>query len=198
MDKAKRRRLEAKGWKIGDVKEFLGLTPEEATYIEMTRNPTAQLTDIDHQLLRSAITLARRSREHGNHPFGAVLADENGRVVLEAENTVLTGPDSTGHAETNLMRLASNKLSPEALARCTLYTSTEPCPMCAGAIYWGGVGRVVYALGQAGLYDLIGPGADRLLLPCRDVFGRGVRPIQVIGPALEDEALQVHLGFWVK
>jgi tRNA(Arg) A34 adenosine deaminase TadA len=156
------------------------------------------MNDIDLQLLRSAIALARRSREHGNHPFGAVLADENGRVVFEAENTVVTGTDCTGHAETNLMRLASKELSPAALARCTLYTSTEPCPMCAGAIYWGGVGRVVYALSQAGLYGLIGPGGDRLLLACRDVFGRGARPIEVIGPALEDEALQVHVGFWVQ
>jgi tRNA(adenine34) deaminase len=62
------------------------------------------------------------------------------------------------------------------------------------------LGRVVYALGQAGLYELTGPGGDRLLLACRDVrvSGRGVRPIEVIGPALEEEALQVHLGFWVK
>jgi tRNA(Arg) A34 adenosine deaminase TadA len=155
------------------------------------------VNDIDLRLLRSAIALARRSLEHGNHPFGAVLADEYARVVLEAENTVVTGPDCTGHAETNLMRLASNQLSLEALARGTLYTSTEPCPMCAGAIYWGGVGRVVYALDQASLYDLIGPGGDRLPLACRDVFGQGLRPIEVIGPALAGEALQVHLGFWV-
>jgi tRNA(Arg) A34 adenosine deaminase TadA len=157
------------------------------------------MTNTDRQHLRTAIAIARRSREHGNYPFGAVLADENGRVVLEAENTVVTGPDCTGHAETNLMRLASHQLSPEALARCTLYASSEPCPMCAGAIYWGGVGRVVYALDKAGLDDVIGPGGNRLLLTCRDVFGQGVRPIEVIGPALEleDEALQVHLGFWV-
>ena len=164
----------------------------------MTQNLIGRLNDVDLQLLRSAIAIARRSREHGNHPFGAVLADASGRVVLEAENNVVTGPDCTGHAETNLMRLASKELSPAALARCTLYTSTEPCPMCAGAIYWGGVGRVVYALGQAGLYTLAGPGGDRLVLACRDVrvSARGARPIEVIGPALEEEALQVHVGFW--
>ena len=61
-------------------------------------------TDIAH--LRTAIEVAQKAREHGNHPFGAILVDENDRVVLEAENTVVTERDCTGHAETNLMRLA--------------------------------------------------------------------------------------------
>jgi tRNA(Arg) A34 adenosine deaminase TadA len=68
--------------------------------------------------------------------------------------------------------------------------------MCSGAIFWGGVGRVVFALGQKGLYDLMGPGGDRLLLPCREVFARGNRALEVLGPALEAEALEVHRGFW--
>ena len=109
------------------------------------------MNDIDRQLLRQAIDVARRARAHGNHPFGAVLADEQGHVLLEAENTVNTEHDCTGHAELNLMRLASRQFSASALSRCTLYTSTEPCPMCAGSIFWGGVGRVVYALSEEGL-----------------------------------------------
>jgi len=151
-------------------------------------------TDNDH--LHSAIAIARRSRDHGNHPFGALLAGPDGQVLLEAENTVVTGPDCTGHAETNLMRLASRQFAADFLAGCSLYTSTEPCPMCSGAIFWGGVGRVVFALGQQALYDLIGPGGDELLLSCRDVFARGSRTIEVLGPALEAEALEVHRGFW--
>jgi tRNA(Arg) A34 adenosine deaminase TadA len=148
----------------------------------------SNLTDMDFRLLRQAIDFAHRARAHGNHPFGALLADADGHVLLEAENTVLTGRDATGHAETNLIRLASARCTPETLARCTLYTSTEPCPMCAGAIYWAGVGRVVYALP--------GAGSEKLLLPCRDVFARGGHPVEVLGPAIEDEARQPHEGFW--
>ena len=155
------------------------------------------MNNTDLHLLRATIAIARRSREHGNHPFGALLAGLDGQVLLEAENTVVSGADCTGHAETNLMRLASRQFDPGFLASCSLYTSTEPCPMCSGAIFWGGVGRVVFALDQAGLYGLAGPGGDALPLSCRDVFAKGNRAIQVLGPALEDEALEVHRGFWV-
>jgi tRNA(Arg) A34 adenosine deaminase TadA len=152
--------------------------------------------DLDH--LRTAIDTARQAREHGNHPFGALLVDENNEVLLKAENTVVSGRDCTGHAETNLMRLATLHFSPEKLATCTLYTSTEPCAMCAGAIHWGNVRRVFYALGEIDLYNLIGPSPDHLLLPCREVFAHSQRQVEVEGPAseLDVEARAVHEGFW--
>ena len=155
------------------------------------------MTDVDLQLLRGAIDIARRAREHGNHPFGALLADEQGCVLLEAENSVNTESDCTGHAELNLMRLASRQYTFDALAACTLYTSTEPCPMCSGAIFWGGVRRVVYALSEAGLYAMTGDSPHKLPLACREVFAHGGRPIEVLGSAIEDEARQVHEGFWM-
>ena len=155
------------------------------------------MNDIELQLLRLAIDIARRAREHGNHPFGALLADAQANVLLEAENTVNTARDCTGHAELNLMRLASRRYTFDELTRCTMYTSTEPCPMCAGSIFWGGVGRVVYALSEEGLYAMTGDSPDKLLLSCRDVFARGGRPIEVLGPALEEEAQAVHAGFWL-
>jgi len=148
------------------------------------------------ELLLRAIALAASAREHGNHPFGALLADENGQILLEAENTVNTAHDATGHAETNLVRLASRQFSPEQLAKTTLYTSTEPCPMCAGAIFWSGIGRVVYALSEDGLYAMTGDSPEALKLPCREVFARGGRPVEVHGPLLEAEAAKVHAGFW--
>ena len=154
----------------------------------------------DHDLhhLRTAITVAQAARDHGNHPFGAILVDENNQVVLEAENTVVTGRDCTGHAETNLMRLASQQLLPEKLELCTLYTSTEPCAMCAGAIHWGNVRRVIYALSAVALYEIAGPSPDNLVLPCQEVFARSQRQVEVKGPALEldKEARTVHDGFW--
>ena len=155
------------------------------------------MTDVDVQLLRRAINIAGRAHAHGNHPFGALLADEQGRVLLEAENTVNTESDCTGHAELNLMRLASRQFTFDELTHCTLYTSTEPCPMCSGAIFWGGVGRVVYALSEAGLYAMTGDSPHKLPLACREVFAPGGRPVDVFGPAIEDEARQVHEGFWV-
>jgi tRNA(Arg) A34 adenosine deaminase TadA len=153
-------------------------------------------TDLQH--LRTSIEVAQYAREHGNHPFGAILVDENNLVLLHAENTVVTGRDCTGHAETNLMRLASQQFSAEKLSKCTLYTSTEPCAMCAGAIYWGNVGRVVYALSEVDLYEIIGPSPDQLVLSSREVFSHSQRKVQVEGPAkeLEAEARSVHAGFW--
>ena len=147
-------------------------------------------------LLRIAISLAANAREHGNHPFGALLADESGNILLTAENTVNTARDASGHAELNLVRLASAQLPTRVLARATLYTSTEPCPMCAGAIFWSGISRVVYALSEDGLYAMTGDSPESLKLPCREVFARGGRPVDVVGPLLEDEAAIVHQGFW--
>jgi len=151
----------------------------------------------DKMYIRAAIKIARKARDNGNHPFGALLVDENGHIVAEAENTVITAKDSTGHAETNLMRQASVKYDSEFLAKCTLYTSTEPCPMCSGAIFWTNVRRVVYGLSEEGLYEMIGWDAEEILhLPCHEVFERGRKSIEVIGPILEEEAREVHVGFW--
>ena len=152
--------------------------------------------DIRH--LRMAIGVARSAREHGNHPFGAILVDGEGNEVLAAENSVVTGRDVTGHAETNLVRFATSRFSPQELAECTLYTSTEPCAMCSGAIHWSRIGRVVYALSEEVLYEIAGPSPENLLLPCREVFRRCGKPVRVDGPCdeLEAEARSVHAGFW--
>ena len=156
------------------------------------------MNDIEIEHLKTSISVAWRARENGNHPFGAVLVDEHDQVVLEAENSVMTERDSTGHAETNLVRLATQQFSPEQLVHYTLYSSTEPCVMCAGAIYWSQIGRVVYALSEIDLYNIIGPSPEHLLLPCREVFAHSKRHIEVQGPvsSLEEEARAVHKDFW--
>ncbi|WP_119419568.1 nucleoside deaminase [Desertibaculum subflavum] len=152
----------------------------------------------DEALMRRAIEIARRAVAHGNHPFGALLATPEGEVLLEAENTCRTARDATGHAERNLMTEASQRLAPEVLARATLYTSTEPCAMCAGAAYWVGIARVVYGLSERRLGRIIGAHPENLTLDldCRKILGSGQRRIEVIGPLLEDEAAAVHEGFW--
>ena len=148
----------------------------------------------DETLLRAAIALSAQARAAGNEPYGALLADAEGRVLLEAMNTQHTARDCTGHAELNLMRDASPRFTREQLAKCTVYASGEPCPMCAGAIYWGGVGRVVYGLSIESMTALGGAQADELELHCRDVLASGRRRVEVSGPALEDEARAVFEG----
>lgn len=155
-------------------------------------------TETDLALMRQAIALAEQSRARGDHPFGALLAGPDGEVLLEAMNTCGTQGDRTGHAERNLMTEASLKYDTEFLRGCTMYTSAEPCAMCAGSVYWTGVGRVVHGMTEAALKELIGPDPENLTmdLPCRTVFASGQRTVEVVGPLLADESAVVHDGFW--
>ena len=150
------------------------------------------------RLLLQAVTVARSARANGNHPFGALLADRAGRVLLSAENTVVTESDATGHAETNLVRLATARYSTAELRGMTLYTSTEPCAMCSGAVYWSGIGSVVFALAEDELRAMTGddPENPTLELPCRTVFAAGRRAVAVEGPFEIAGAREVHAGFW--
>jgi tRNA(Arg) A34 adenosine deaminase TadA len=153
----------------------------------------------DMMQLRRAIGLAARSRASGNHPFGALIVGADGAILAEAINRAVPGKgDATGHAELEAVRAASAAHPPEALRAATLYSSAEPCAMCAGAIYWSGIGRVVYGLSETRLLALTGSHSENptLALPCREVFARGQRPVEVIGPLIEDEAAAVHAGFW--
>ncbi len=147
--------------------------------------------------IRATFRLAEEAKKNGNHPFGALLIDAKGNLLLTAKNTVVTEQDCTGHAELNLMRLASQQYDRHFLANCTIYSNVEPCPMCASAIFWGNVRRVVYGLSEAKLYSLSNKENEEMLdLPCRDVFKKGKKEMEVIGPLLEKEAIKVHLGFW--
>jgi tRNA(Arg) A34 adenosine deaminase TadA len=151
----------------------------------------------DERLLTAAIGLARRARDNGNHPFGALLADHFGNVLCEAENTVVTAGDVTGHAELNLVSKACRTLTAGQLAAAILYTSTEPCAMCSGAIYWSRIPRVIYALGEDELAVLAGGGGELILqLPSRQVFAAGSAAVEVSGPHLHDAAATVHQDFW--
>ena len=155
------------------------------------------LDSADDQLLLRTIELAASARTAGNHPFGSLIVSAAGERVFEAENTVVTGHDVTGHAELNAVRAASIELGERGLEGATLYTSTEPCAMCAGAIYWSGIARVVYALGSDTLAAIVEDPTEDLRLPCREVFERGGRQVEVSGPHLVEQASAVHVGFWV-
>jgi len=154
---------------------------------------------LDHTtFLRRAIDESLKARAAGNHPFASILVGPSGEVLMTQHNAFLPDHDMTGHAERVLMTRASTSLPPELLAGATIYTSAEPCAMCAGAIYWAGLKRVVYGLSEARLKTITGnhPENPTLDLPCRTVFDAGQRDVEVIGPMLEDEAAAIHEGVW--
>ena len=163
--------------------------------IETVRPHTS--TDID--LLRETMRIAEASRDAGNHPFGALLAGPDGAVLLRSGNTFATDK-GVGHAELNVAREAALSFAPEFLARCTLVTSAEPCPMCSGGAYWAGIGRVVYGMSKTRLAELTGKSPKNLTIdmPCRQVFDAGQRKVEVVGPVaeLEAEIACAHEGFW--
>jgi len=146
--------------------------------------------------LRRADAVARRAMAMGRHPFGAVLVAPDGDTVLAEQGNI----DTVHHAEATLARAASLNWPADYLAQCTLVTTFEPCAMCAGTVYWAHIGRVVYGAEEAALLALTGshPENPTLSLPCRDVFARGQKPIEVIGPVEEvaDEMVATHRGFW--
>ena len=151
------------------------------------------MTD-DARYIRRAIDLARQARERGDHPFGALLV-ANEQIVLEAENTVVSRNNPTHHAEMNLVQAAWGTLAAGVIERSTLYTSTEPCPMCTGAIFWSGIRRLVFSLPALDLGALTG---DPFCGPCRPLFDRAGVKTEVVGPIVPDEGRQIHLGFWPK
>ena len=159
---------------------------------------STSLSERDGTYLRQAIAWSRVARDRGNRPFGAVVIADDDRLLAEAYcNTTETG-DCTGHAETNAVRQLSPRVGRDALAKATLYSSAEPCVMCAGAIFWSNIGRVVYGIDAVRLRVFRGERAEQrdAELSCRDVFAASPHPIECIGPALVDEASAVHVGFW--
>jgi tRNA(Arg) A34 adenosine deaminase TadA len=154
----------------------------------------------DEHFLRRSFDVARRAISHGNHPFGAILVGADGKELLEAENGYMPAHDGTAHAERLLATDACRTLSREERSKATLYSSAEPCAMCAGAIYWAGIGRVVYGLSEHRLRTITGnhPENPTLDLPCRAVLASGQRPTEVVGPLLEDEAEALHEGVWTR
>jgi tRNA(Arg) A34 adenosine deaminase TadA len=166
-----------------------------------TTPPAATIGEHDRRFIAHVLHLAQQSRAAGRHPFAALVVDAAGSVVAECiNNSMPPEGDPTQHAERLAAAEAARLLSPQKLAKATLYTSAEPCAMCAGAIYWCNIGRVVYVMSEEALLQLTGshPENPTLSLPCREVFARGQRRIDVIGPLpeFEAEAARAHHDFW--
>jgi tRNA(Arg) A34 adenosine deaminase TadA len=153
----------------------------------------------DIALLRETIRIADAARAEGNHPFGALLSSDSGEILIRSGNTFRTDK-GIGHAELNVARLAATRFDATDLEGCTLYTSVEPCSMCAGSTYWSGIGHLVFGLTEERLAELTGDNPENLTmsLPCRQVLDAGQRRVEVRGPfpELEGEIVASHLGFW--
>jgi tRNA(Arg) A34 adenosine deaminase TadA len=148
------------------------------------------------QHLRRANEVARKSMSDGHHPFGALLVAADDQTVLLEQGNV----DSVNHAEAVLARAAAQRYTAEQLWGCTLVTTVEPCAMCAGTQYWAHIGRLVYGMSEHRLLQLTGNHAENptLDLPCRDLFARGQKAVQVHGPfaEVEEEIAALHRSFW--
>ena len=152
------------------------------------------------EYLMRCVELSKLAREHGNTPFGALLIDKEGTILLEQENIEITENICTGHSETTLAARASQKYSKEFLWDCTLYTTAEPCAMCTGTIYWGNIGRIVFGMTEKRLLELTGDDEQNPTfdLPSSTILAHGQKDIQVLGPfpAVEKAAAAVHEGYW--
>ena len=151
------------------------------------RNP-----DIHISFIQQTYQLARSAAANNNHPFGALLVYDN-EIILEAENTVNSQSDVTGHAELNLIRMASQQFPLDVLSSSRLYASTEPCAMCSGAIYWAGISTLIYGCSAQGLATVIG---EDFLFSCNVILERGERQVEIIGPLLEAEGIELHRQHW--
>jgi len=121
---------------------------------------------LDRGAMRHALRLARAAGSRGEVPVGAVIITR-GRVIAAASNRVERARDATAHAELLALRQASRKLDSWRLQGCTLYSTLEPCPMCAGALLLARVDRVVYGAEDPrkgafrSVYDVLGnPGGN--------------------------------------
>lgn len=156
---------------------------------------------MDHlKYLLAANEVAKKARESGNTPFGAVLVDDKGNIIMEQGNAEGDLHDATAHAERMLASRASQAYSKDFLWKCTLYTTFEPCCMCTGAIYWSNIGKIVYALTEKQLLELTGADEKNptFNISSRTILAAGQKNIEVLGPFEEIAAavVEVHKGFW--
>ena len=165
----------------------------------MNNQPDMSLRQTDVAHLERTIELADEAVAEGNHPFGSILVAADGTVLAEGKNNFQEdrGP---GHAETNLARRAAKEFPIEVLRQATLYTSVEPCCMCAGSIYWAEIGCVVFGMTEKRLGEMTGDDPDNPTqdLDCRTVFAAGRNSVLVRGPfdELEARIVEQHLAYW--
>lgn len=152
-----------------------------------------ELATLDHdRYMERAIELAREAAERGDQPFGSLLVRDGG-IAMEARNAVNTADDLREHPELTLAARAAREYPADACAETVMYTSTEPCAMCAGGLYHAGLGAVGYSVSAERVAELAG---GDFAVPASDVFAYGDRDIEVFGPVLPEAGVAVHREYW--
>lgn len=151
----------------------------------------------DRIYMARAYELAIYATSHGGGPFGALLV-KDGKILAEYSNCVLATGDITKHAETGLISAFSPKIDRATFEKSTLYTSTEPCTMCCGAIAFSGIGRVVYGTSEAPFLHAMGVPPDPNPLTSHEVLARIASTVKVLGPLMEAQGIAIHQDFWPK
>ena len=146
--------------------------------------------------LRRAQEVATKAVSMGHHPFGAILVGPDHETMLLEQGNLST----VNHAESVLARAAAMNFTPDYLWACTLYTTVEPCAMCAATQYWANIGRLVYGMDERRLQDLTADSAENptMDVPARYIFAHGRKAIDVLGPIpeVEEEIAELHRRFW--
>jgi tRNA(adenine34) deaminase len=145
-------------------------------------------TSIHDERIREVIAIARQASQKGNSIFGALLVGADGATLAVGENSQATDNQVLAHAEMNLLHNAVQQYDADVLDGATLYTSAEPCAMCTGALFWSGVGRLVFGLSSSRLHEIQNYSPRMLVGSASDVLEGAGRRVEVIGPVLEDEA----------
>ena len=154
----------------------------------MTSNYNSFDMKREKPFLLRANDMARISIEKGNCPFGAILVDIEGKVIIEQENLQVTTRDKSAHAEVSLVRNVTPKYDADFLWDCTIYTNVEPCLMCAGSIYWANIGRIVFALDEARLIEIGAYSSDAFTnISCRVPFEYDKKDVVIHGPIADPE-----------
>jgi tRNA(Arg) A34 adenosine deaminase TadA len=143
---------------------------------------------IHNEILRECFELAGQAKRRGDGPFGSVILDGEGKTIARAGNTTSSDSTVVHHAEINAIKQAEVVRGKGNLSGCVLYTSAEPCPMCAAAIAWSGIDTVIFSVSIEALTEA---GMDQIDLKCSEVFGRSGREIALHGPVMEKEGLRV-------
>ncbi|MGC9113553.1 MAG: nucleoside deaminase [Candidatus Micrarchaeia archaeon] len=141
----------------------------------------------DEGFMRLALRECVKGVRAGGGPFGCVVV-KGGRVVARAHNTVVKSRDATAHAEVNAIRLACRKLKSHVLRGCTVYATTEPCPMCFSAIHWAQCDRIVFG---ASMEDAAAAGLNELLIHDVVLKRLGRDPVKLTGGVLRSECARV-------
>jgi len=170
----------------------MSVVDEQTNFPSLPELPRSRM--LEH--LRAANAVARASMASGHHPFGAVLVAPDQRTIVMEQGNLST----VDHAESTIARRAFAAFGPQVLWQHTLYTTVEPCAMCAGTQYWANIGTLVYAIPERDLLSMTGNHTENptMDLPCREVFRHGQKPIRTFGPFPEiaEEVAALHRDFW--